>query len=333
MYYGINATYNYLAFFFLILLLFLENKYKDKDYLIGIVIALAILSKQTVGVLLIIPSLIYYFKYKNKLLKRFIGLIGVVLVFIIYLLITNSFNSFIDLCFLGLFDFSKKNSNTFTIWFFISIILFIISIIITIKNKKDIKNIYLLFGISFVVPLFDLCHFSLYIMCITIQLLPFIKKYENYLGFLGYTLAIIATITNYINLNNEYKPLFNKGIKHFEYINNGKYNYDTTIKYFELFDEYQNALILSYSKMQYDISRDNNIDYFDVLLYGNYGYDGTNKMIEKIKNMHDRYVIIDERGYLDNSSDSQFDKTIVEYVMNNYNQVDTREEFLIYYID
>ena len=97
--FGINATYNFFAFFFLIILLFLEEKYKDKDYLIGVVIALAILSKHTVGVLLVIPSLIYYFKDKKKLLKRFIGVLIPGVIFIIYLLITNSFMKFIDLCF------------------------------------------------------------------------------------------------------------------------------------------------------------------------------------------------------------------------------------------
>ena len=331
--YSINATYNFFAFFLMILLLFLEEKYKDKDYLIGIVIGLAILSKQTVGVLLIIPSLIYYFKYKKKLLKRFIGLFGVGLVFTLYLVITNSFMKFIDLCFLGLFDFSSKNGHAFNMFFYASIIAFITSIIITIKNKKDIKNIYLLLGISFVIPLFDLCHFSIYILCIILQVLPFIKKHENYLGFLSFVLSIVIVIISYIALRDIYKPVLNKELKHFEYLTNGKYNYETTVKYYKLFDEYPDALLLSYAKMEYDISRDKDIDYFDILLYGNYGYNGSNKMIEKINNMHDIYIIVDEKTYLDNSSDSQFDKTIIEYVINNYEEVDKRYDFLIYYKD
>ena len=71
----------------MIVLILLEDKYKDKDYLIGVVIALAILSKQTVGVLLIIPSLVYYFKDKKKLLKRFIGLLIPSIIFVIYLFV------------------------------------------------------------------------------------------------------------------------------------------------------------------------------------------------------------------------------------------------------
>lgn len=332
-FFSINATYNFFSLFLMIILLFLEEKYKDKDYLIGIVIGLAILSKHTVGVLLIIPSLIYYFKRKDKLLKRFIGLVGVGLIFIIYLLITNSFMKFIDLCVLGLFDFSTKNGRVFSVLFYLSILMFIVSIIITIKNRKDIKNIYLLLGISIVIPLFDLCHFSIYALCITMQILPFIKKYENYLGFLSHVLSILIIIISYISLNNLYKPVLNKKIKHFEYVYNGKNNYNTTVKNFELFDEYPDALILSYAKMHYDISRDKDIDYYDVLLYGNYGYNGSKKMINKIKKLKNTYIIIDERSYLDDSVDSQFDKTIIEYVINNYKQVEKKDDFLIYYKD
>ena len=332
MFFGINATYNFFAFFLMVVLLYLETKHKDKDYLIGIVLGLIVLSKHTVGGLLLLPGLLYYFKDKKKTLKRFIGLSGVGIVFISYLLLTNSFMKFIDLCFLGLFDFSKNNANTYTLWFYLTIILFIISLIITIK-RKDIKNIYLLLGISFVLPIFDLCHFTIYILCITLQILPFINKKENYVGFLSFVLSIVITITTSISINKGYKPVLNKELKHFEYLNNGKYNYDETIKSFKIFDEYPDALILSYSKMEYDISRDKNIDYFDVFLYGNYGYNGSNKMIKKIDKMKDTYIIVDKRGYLDKSSDSQFDKTIAEYVMENYTKVDEKYDFLIYYKD
>ena len=331
--YGINATYNFFAFFMMIVLLFLEKKYSNKDYLIGIVIGLSILSKHTVGVLFILPSLIYYFKDKNKLLKRFIGLLGVGVIFIIYLLLTNSFMKFIDLCFLGLFDFSSKNGHLFNMWFFQSIILFIISIIITIKNRKDISNYYLLMGIGFVFPLFDLCHFSIYFLCILIQLLKYIKKYENYFGNLSFVLSIIVCVGLYINYYDTYKPIFNKKIKHFEYIQNGSYNYLMTNKYFNFFDRYDNKLLISYAKMHYDISRGNNIDYFDVLMYGNYGYNGSSKMIKRIDKMKDIYIILDKRGYLDKSYDSQFDKVVAEYIMNNYKKIDEKYDFLIYYKD
>ena len=309
---GINATYNYCCLFFMVVLLFLENKYKDKDYLIGIVLGLAILSKHTIGGLFIIPSIIYYFKNKDKLLKRFLGLLTVGIIFIIYLLISNSFNEFIDLCILGLFDFSSKNGQIKNVYFYTGIIMFIISLIITIKNRKDIKNYYLLCGIGFMIPLFDLCHFSFYAQCFTMQLLPFIKKKENYLGILSIILSMASSITLAIRAYNSIEPVLNKDFKAQAYIFNTKYNYTNTMNMFKVYDEYPDALILSYGKMDYDIYKNRDIDYFSVLLYGNYGYDGSNKMINKIKKMKDTYIIIEKKSYNDSCIGSQFEKTVVD---------------------
>ena len=331
---GINPTYNYLVLFMMIVLLFLEEKYNDKDYLIGIFIGLAILSKHTVGVLFILPSLIYYFKDKKKLLRRLLGLLIPCTTFLIYLFITKSFMKFIDLCVLGLFDFSKNNSNPYTLWFYLSIILFISCLIITIKNKKDIKNIYLLCGISFVIPLFDFFHFSIYIICISIQMLPFIKKYDNYFGNLSFILSIFITLTFFVRTNDEWHPVLNKKIKHFEYIYNFENCYLGALKNYDYLDNnYDNSLVLSYGyvNMMYDISRDKDIDYFDALFYGNYGYDGSRKMINRIKKRKDIYIIVDKRSYLTYSKNSQFDKIIVNYVMDNYVIVDETDDFLIYY--
>ena len=42
-------TYNSLVLFFIILLLYMENKHSDKDYLIGFILGLAVMTKQTIG--------------------------------------------------------------------------------------------------------------------------------------------------------------------------------------------------------------------------------------------------------------------------------------------
>ena len=278
---GINATYNFFTFFMMIILLFLENKYKDKDYLIGIVLGLIILSKHTVGIFFIIPSIIYYFKRKDKLLKRFTTTSIVIIIFTIYLILSNSLKQFIDLCLLGLIDFSSNNIHVYNKFFYTTIILFIISLIITIK-RKDITDYYLLFSIAFVIPLFDICHFSIYVLCITLQILPYIKKYEKYIGIVAFTISILIAINNYYSML-KFSPVLNKDIKHFNYLYNTKYYYKALNKYFSTFDQYENAIILSYTKMQYDISRDNKIDYFDVPLYGNYGYNGSKKIIKEIE--------------------------------------------------
>ena len=58
---NINATYNFMCLFMLILIIYVEKRYNNKDYLIGVLISLAFLSKQTVGFFFIIPSLVLLF--------------------------------------------------------------------------------------------------------------------------------------------------------------------------------------------------------------------------------------------------------------------------------
>ena len=69
-----------------------------------------ILTKQVLG-LLVIPSLIYS---KNKK-KSFLIYLGIGLIFILTLIFNNSLFSFVDYCFLGMFDFTSKNNEGFNI--------------------------------------------------------------------------------------------------------------------------------------------------------------------------------------------------------------------------
>lgn len=331
---GMNATYNFCAFFFLCFLLYLEKKYPDKDYLIGIVLGFCVLSKHTVGGLLIFPCLLFYFKDKKKVWRRFIGLAGVGACFLLYLLLMGNFFSFFDLCLFGLFDFTSNNGHLFNFWFFASIVCFIFSIYLTFRNKYDIRNWYLLCGISFVIPLFDLCHFSLYIICIIIQLLPYFSflKRENYIIFLSFILSLTYGVMLFIGYNNHYRELsFNKNINHFQYILNNKAAYIISTDNYYFFDSYPDALILSNGKMMYDISRNRDIDYFDVFLYGNHGYHGSEKLISIIDGMHNKYIIVEISGYENLNSDSQYNREVAKYVMDTCERVDSYRDFGIYY--
>ena len=328
---GILPTYNFFVMFLLVLLLFLEKKYSKKDLLIGIVIGLAILTKHTIGVLFIIPSFVFYYKDFKRLFKRGLGCFIVVMLFLLYLLITNSFSSFLDLCVFGLFDFTGHNGKLFNFWFFLGLISFIISIIITIKNKKDISNYYLLCSIFYLIPLFDMVHYFCYVICFGIQILPLIDLDDVKIVRVGYFLSFVIACFYGFMYFKLLSPVLSKNVSRFEYLLNSKDSYKATIDYFNYFDKYDNPLIISYSKMQYDISRNNKIDYFDVILYGNFGYDGSNKMINKIEKMHDKYIIVDMNIYNSKETNSQFDKTIAKHVIDNYELVESKYIFNVYY--
>jgi hypothetical protein len=89
------STINYSLFclFLLLLILYCEMNNKS-DYLIGFLLAITILTKQHVGLALLIPSILIF--KKECLLKRFIGFIIPILTFILYLISTNSLRPFID---------------------------------------------------------------------------------------------------------------------------------------------------------------------------------------------------------------------------------------------
>lgn len=330
-FFGINATYNFLALFFLVILLYLEKKYPEKDYLIGFIIGCSILSKHTIGLLFFLPSLFYYFKDIRKLSKRIIGTIIPCAIFFIYLLINDAVYPFINLCFLGLFDFSSKNGNGFSIYVLLSIILFLIQLFITIKKRKDIRNCYLIMGIAFMIPLFDFQHFSIYVICFVIQLLPLLQYKQDYFGILGAVCSAIVSIFIFINYCILLKPVFSTEISHFQYSLVSRFDYTKSLEAYDFFDQYENKLLLTYASIPYDVSRNHPITYFNILMNGNFGYDGSQQMIEKIKDMNKIYIIIDMEQYQNHSIHNQFDKTIVKYVIKHYEKVDSWRDFDVYY--
>lgn len=328
---GINATYNFFALLFLVILLYLEKRYPEKDYLIGFVIGCAILSKHTLGVFLILPSIIYYFKDLKKILRRAIGVAVPCIIFVIYLLCNHALYSFVNLCFLGLFDFSRENGQPYSFFFFLSIFLFFIQFLITIKYKRDIRNSYLIMGFSFMIPLFDLHHFAIYVICFIIQILEFIHIRREYCYGLVYFLSFFYSLLLFINYYILLSPMMSSDIPKFQYTLCSRDNYLKSVEFFQFFDQYENKLILSYGAFQYRASRGEDISYFDFLLYGNFGYDGSEKMIQKMQKMHGVYIIVNMSSYEDNSKYSQFDKTIVKYVIDHYEKVDTWKDFVVYY--
>ena len=79
----IIPTYNIFAFVLLMIIFYLE-KSKDKDFIIGIMLGLLILTKQSIGVAVLIPGIFYYYKDKKKMLKRALGCFLVLVIFAVY---------------------------------------------------------------------------------------------------------------------------------------------------------------------------------------------------------------------------------------------------------
>ncbi len=325
----LNATYNFFSFFLIVLLVYFEQENKS-DSLIGILLGLLIITKHTIGLPILICSLISTWN-KNKSFKRFVFATIPLLFLFVYLLITKSLFSFIDLCILGLLDFGDNNHSNFNFFILVCCFLAVVLIVLIIRNPKKISNYYALGSFSFCVPLFDWYHFGLFfgiIIFINIDKINLPGKYVRNLSI--FFVALIAFFYH-LMIPNKFDQLTFYGTNNLKYLIIKKEDKDNDYKIIDKYKQYDNAYMLDDISVRYDLATNKNICYFDVLLKGNFGYDGTKKMIKKISKMHDVYFFIDRKKYLVNPSNTQFDRDIIKYTMNNSLKVDSVVNFDIYY--
>ena len=321
-YYFFFPNYNFLVMLLLILILYLEKE-KKSDYLIGLVLGLLILSKHSVGGIVLIFSLIST-KDIKRMSKRLLTALIPISIFLLYLLITGTLMNFIDLCILGLFDFAETNKY-FSLLFTITTIIFTIYTIYSFIFKRDIINYYLIPAFTLLIPIVDMFHSTYFIAFFIIVIFMREKRINKKISIvLGITIIILTFISN---------------VKTSEYIKNMTFSTDGKMKYVLLdkesnkyikkiltkYNQYENTCMLSISSMYFDIESGKKITYFDIPLYGNFGYDGINKMKKKIDKMHDTYFFI-----IDNPN-RQYVNILNDYVRKNEKYVENIENIEIYY--
>lgn len=326
-----NTTYNFFTLFLLVFILYLEKFHCKKDMLIGFVIGLSIMTKHTLGLFFIIPSIIFYWKDLKRLLRRFIGLLIPCIYFLLYFLFYKSFYNLLDLCLFGLFDFGGKNKIISIPIIIIVIVMILIFIIYIIKDKKNILNYYLLLSIFFVIPIIDLHHFSFFFVCFIIFILQYLKFKPFIIIYIIFSLLwIFSYFSLYLSTDFIRVPDY----KHMEYSYFPKLYVDEFIVVSDMSNEYgDNIILLSYDTMLYEIITDNKIDYYGVFLNGNYGYNGTDKIINRLNNEHGKYVFIENKSYNDGViGKTQFPYKVCDYIMNNNEFINEKNGFKIYYI-
>lgn len=332
-----SPTYNYFIFFLAVILLYLEKNNKN-DYVIGLFLGFMLLTKHTVAVFFILSSILFYFKDKNKLFKRLIGLVIPCVIFLLYLLITDSISQFIDLCFFGLFDFGAKNTLIFTKYFFVTLIIFIIMIIFYLKNRNNICYLYLLVSISIMFPLFTAYHFYIYLLFFCLLLLEIdIKIPSRYIKIFSLGLCfVLIFIYSFSVFNNDGIERFSD-VKNFNYYYALEGSYDNYKFLDNLYKEYSSksrTILLSHNSSFINISNEYDNDYFTILNRGNYGYNGTKRMINKVKKMKNTYFIVDMIDYKYEKKDTnQFDYEIVDYIIRNSKLVYSSKYYMVYFYE
>lgn len=336
-------TYNFFLFFLFVIILYLEKNNKN-DYLIGLFLAFMVLTKYTVGFFFLIPGIIVFFKDRKKLLRRLVGFLIPCFIFLIYLLVTKSFIQFIDLCFLGLFDFGKENTIFLTPFFFISLVMFIISILFVVKDRNNIIYWYILFSFSVMLPIFTRYHFYVYMLFFSILLISQDFKISGrFIKNISLLICLITVIFNFF-LTGAYKNIERfKGINNFQFYYTLNGSKDSFLEADKLYDKYLkkgNLIVLATNTSFLKIVNEDDFTYFTVLNKGNYGYNGTKKLIKKISKMNDYYCMIFMDDYYIvkknksfNYDKSQFDYEVVDYIMAQGEKVEESNGYFIYYIN
>lgn len=330
----VYPSYNLLLLFLLIVLFYLEENNKN-DYLIGFILGLLVLTKQTVGVALLLVGLIFYLRSSiRKVWKRIGGFLIPCFIFLIYLIITKSFFEFFNHCLFGLFDFTGENSKVDSIFFIISLILLGIVIYFIKKDKKSIYNWYLLSFFVIVIPLFDIAHIAYFVFALLLIVLKKDIKFNTkiikyYLIFTCFYVGMFFFSTTYNGFvypnhynNFNFRVLYNA--------NGENVIRDQVIEFINKNKEYSDIVLFSSDAYFYKITCEMDIDHFDLLNYGNHGYDGEKKLLKKINDLPSGTIMIIDTSGTGDKNAPQFMVGVSEYAISLGEEIKSIGGYTIY---
>ena len=336
--YCIFPGYNSLQLMMVIFLIELEKKEKRKEYGIGVLLACILLTKQSVGVCVLLASIPYYRKEKEVLKKRAIGFMIPMILFLLYLLFTNSFYEFLDLCVFGLLDFGTNNHSSLNSVHLLFIVFLIGNSYLIYKKKEKIEYWYLLAFLSIVIPIFDRGHLLYYLLLFGLTVLyPILTKKEKLKKINWKFITIFSIIVMFLltclkmNVINGIKNYPNS-LNHFEYKYISKEREEVSKNIMNLYREYKsknkNVILLSRSSYFYKLLLEEKITYYDLINKGNWGYHGSKKLEEKLKEEKDAVVLLQVSSF---TRKDQTDTTAMDYVRKNCTKEKEIEDFEIYH--
>lgn len=319
-------NYSLFSILLLYIILYLEDN-KNNDFLIGIFIGLTFLTKQNIGIMFVLPSILT--KKFKQIKNRTIGFIIPNIIFFLYLIITDSLLSFIDYAFLGLSSFAENNI-LFSMWGTLTIIA-IIYLIYQYVITKDIKVLYLLFFQIIAYPIFDTYH----------VLIPFIPVLGYFLSKLNLVVKVTQVafiifisivfaynINNILNGNNRF-PNDTNVCKMRILDDNTISNIKEVSNYLK---ENKDVYIINDKAYVYKLESDIPINKFDLLNDGNLGKDGDIRLIKKIeykcKEKVCTFLMREDEIYDDTLT--QTNRQIINYINDNYKKVGKIIDLTIY---
>lgn len=324
------SSYNLFLLFLSFLIIYLIYTKKDNDIVIAILVSLIFLTKQNIGIVMLIPCL-YYSKNKIKSISAFLI---PCLILVIYLVYNGTLFNFIDYCFLGLFDFNSDNNSydflVFIIWIFCCLYL----LFLLIKCRFRDKICFYILCFQFMAyPIVDIRHFSavffLFFCFLDINYNIYLKILVNILKYTFVVVYMIISLSmiDYSKIsfdNSNYLYLKNTGdsILSVNHINNylERINFNSDVDYVFLGEYYG-----YFYKLYYNIPISN----YDFFMTGNMGYYNKSKLYNQLKEICENnrcYFILNKICFLESNQWHDF----AYYIDNNYTYIDKIDDMRIY---
>lgn len=313
-------SYNLFCLFWLFLILYLIHEKKDRSILIGFLISLLFLTKQSIGICVFCV----YFIYSKHKLKSMICFAIPIFLLCIYLIYHQAFYSFINYCFFGLFDFGEKNSQICSYTLLIFEILIIIYLIYRLikSHFKDKETFYVLAFQVAVYPIVDMYHFLVGfapVVYLVIQNLKIMNWGCLFLLFL--TICVFSYKEDEIHMDHDYLYLRRVAFD-FSEIEEVYYKYLEGSTY---------QFLLFYNTYSLKLHMNIPITKYDFMIDGNMGYRGYEKYIAEIEKMCSAETcvfFVDED--IRDADDTQFSREVFDYVVNNYSKIEEYCYFSVY---
>lgn len=342
------ATYNMLIMFEALLIiccLRMKNK-KTGYFLLGIVTALAPLTKQSSGVILLISvtCLVVWLAVKkdvkNVISVYIAGALIPLLIFLFYLLVTSSFKAFWDCCFFGLFGYAGNNSaiNLESTLPMVTIIIAGVAgdLYFWIKKHDTESLVHFVAGIAVIsnaIPVFEYYHIVMGGMFFLIPLTYLVKEFAPkiiHINIAPVIAVMIFAVIGFFSYDVLSAPRFSDNWKELRFIPSvGEYDYlePLIVKKKELEKDGKKVMVFSSSAVIISILDESFSPPYDMFLNGNLG---TKDPLDYAKEAcgDKNNVIFITTDY--NEENWQNPDGILEYVSSHCDPVDSYANWVIY---
>lgn len=329
---GYLPTYNLFCLLLLTILLEIStNKNKKRDIYLGFIVSLIFLTKQTIGLSLLIPL----FYDSNQKRKTILAFLLPILVLIVYLITNQALFQWLDYCFLGMSNFKESNQS----YTFYSIITILLSIYLLYQFALSQKANYLyaLMFQTMTLPIADKHHFFIALSIIIYVILIEKKLPQSFYHCAFLILYITLTTFIVINIQNVNFTSSNNSVQNFY---SGRNLTDQQINYLENYkraldylenQNYDKLYVLTTNSYFLKLSQHQTITKFDLINNGNMGYHKEQGYIQEIEQtcQKEKCIFLTE-VYENQNALGQTNQELLDYPSKHYQQKYRIGQFSIY---